>query len=183
MAGGARRVRGRGRRQQPAVPLRRHGRSSASARAASPPATSPRNSPTASPASTLVDDIDLDASRGARLRARPMRSTRARIPATDDAPRRADRRRSAGTSTIRADGIEYWLTDAGGKKLLVETGWKPGMTLAIAPRRRRAAPCPDRPRHRRLPPALARRRPRRPRAAAQRRRPHAADAGQGRRPT
>ncbi len=33
---------------------------------------------------------------------------------------------------VRADGIEFWLTDAGGKKLLVETGWKPGMSLAIA---------------------------------------------------
>jgi propionyl-CoA carboxylase alpha chain len=33
---------------------------------------------------------------------------------------------------VRADGIEYWLTDAAGKKLLVETGWKPGMSLAIA---------------------------------------------------
>ncbi len=33
--------------------------------------------------------------------------------------------------SVRADGIEFWLTDAGGK-LLVETGWKPGMTLAIA---------------------------------------------------
>ena len=33
---------------------------------------------------------------------------------------------------VRADGIEYWLTDSAGKKLLVETGWKPGMSLAIA---------------------------------------------------
>jgi propionyl-CoA carboxylase alpha chain len=33
---------------------------------------------------------------------------------------------------VRADGIEFWLTDPNGKKLLVETGWKPGMTLAIA---------------------------------------------------
>ena len=33
---------------------------------------------------------------------------------------------------VRADGIEYWLTDGAGKKLLVETGWKPGMSLAIA---------------------------------------------------
>ncbi len=33
---------------------------------------------------------------------------------------------------VRADGIEYWLTDDAGKKLLVETGWKPGMSLAIA---------------------------------------------------
>ncbi|MDO8360915.1 MAG: biotin/lipoyl-containing protein, partial [Devosia sp.] len=33
---------------------------------------------------------------------------------------------------VRADKIEYWLTDGQGKKLLVETGWKPGMTLAIA---------------------------------------------------
>jgi propionyl-CoA carboxylase alpha chain len=34
--------------------------------------------------------------------------------------------------SVRADGIEYWLTGGDGKKLLVETGWKPGMTLAIA---------------------------------------------------
>ncbi len=33
---------------------------------------------------------------------------------------------------VRADGIEFWLTDGAGKKLLVETGWKPGMSLAIA---------------------------------------------------
>jgi propionyl-CoA carboxylase alpha chain len=33
---------------------------------------------------------------------------------------------------VRADGIEYWLTETDGKKLLVETGWKPGMTLASA---------------------------------------------------
>ena len=33
---------------------------------------------------------------------------------------------------VRADGIEYWLTDGAGKKLLLETGWKPGMSLAIA---------------------------------------------------
>jgi len=33
---------------------------------------------------------------------------------------------------VRADKIEYWLTDGAGKKLLVETGWKPGMSLAIA---------------------------------------------------
>ncbi|RYE08618.1 MAG: acetyl/propionyl/methylcrotonyl-CoA carboxylase subunit alpha [Hyphomicrobiales bacterium] len=33
---------------------------------------------------------------------------------------------------VRADGIEYWLTGADSKKLLVETGWKPGMSLAIA---------------------------------------------------
>ncbi len=33
---------------------------------------------------------------------------------------------------VRADGIEYWLTDPAGKKLLVETGWRPGMSLAIA---------------------------------------------------
>ncbi|MGN6159958.1 MAG: acetyl-CoA carboxylase biotin carboxylase subunit, partial [Devosia sp.] len=33
---------------------------------------------------------------------------------------------------VRADGIEFWLTDAEGKKLLVESGWKPGMSLAIA---------------------------------------------------
>jgi propionyl-CoA carboxylase alpha chain len=34
--------------------------------------------------------------------------------------------------SLRADGIEYWLTDGAGIKVLVETGWKPGMTLAIA---------------------------------------------------
>jgi propionyl-CoA carboxylase alpha chain len=33
---------------------------------------------------------------------------------------------------IHADGIEYWLTEPDGTKLLVETGWKPGMTLASA---------------------------------------------------
>ena len=33
---------------------------------------------------------------------------------------------------VRADGIEFWLTDGAGKKLLVESGWKPGMSLAIA---------------------------------------------------
>jgi propionyl-CoA carboxylase alpha chain len=33
---------------------------------------------------------------------------------------------------VRADGIEYWLTAPDGKKLLVETGWKPGMSLASA---------------------------------------------------
>ncbi len=33
---------------------------------------------------------------------------------------------------VHADGIEYWLTEPGGSKLLVETGWKPGMTLASA---------------------------------------------------
>ncbi|MEO8758641.1 MAG: acetyl/propionyl/methylcrotonyl-CoA carboxylase subunit alpha [Devosia sp.] len=33
---------------------------------------------------------------------------------------------------VHADGIEYWLTEPDGKKLLVETGWKPGMTLASA---------------------------------------------------
>jgi propionyl-CoA carboxylase alpha chain len=32
---------------------------------------------------------------------------------------------------VRADGIEYWLTAPDGKKLLVETGWKPGMSLCI----------------------------------------------------
>src|SRR4051812_43823706 len=32
--------------------------------------------------------------------------------------------------SIHADGIEYWLTEPAGTKLLVETGWKPGMTLA-----------------------------------------------------
>ena len=34
--------------------------------------------------------------------------------------------------SVRADGIEYWLTAPDGKKLLVESGWKPGMTLCIA---------------------------------------------------
>jgi propionyl-CoA carboxylase alpha chain len=34
--------------------------------------------------------------------------------------------------SVHADGIEYWLTEPDGKKLLVETGWKPGMTLASA---------------------------------------------------
>ncbi|HVY50521.1 MAG TPA: acetyl/propionyl/methylcrotonyl-CoA carboxylase subunit alpha [Devosia sp.] len=34
--------------------------------------------------------------------------------------------------SVHADGIEYWLTESDGKKLLVETGWKPGMTLASA---------------------------------------------------
>jgi propionyl-CoA carboxylase alpha chain len=34
--------------------------------------------------------------------------------------------------SVRADGIEYWLTAPDGKKLLVETGWKPGATLCIA---------------------------------------------------
>ena len=33
---------------------------------------------------------------------------------------------------VAADGIEYWLTEPDGKKLLVETGWKPGMTIASA---------------------------------------------------
>jgi propionyl-CoA carboxylase alpha chain len=33
---------------------------------------------------------------------------------------------------IHADGIEYWLTEPDGTKLLVETGWKPGMSLASA---------------------------------------------------
>jgi propionyl-CoA carboxylase alpha chain len=33
---------------------------------------------------------------------------------------------------VAADGIEYWLTEPGGKKQLVETGWKPGMTIASA---------------------------------------------------
>ncbi|MDR3473842.1 MAG: acetyl/propionyl/methylcrotonyl-CoA carboxylase subunit alpha [Devosia sp.] len=33
---------------------------------------------------------------------------------------------------VTADGGEYWLTEPGGRKLLVETGWKPGMTLASA---------------------------------------------------
>ncbi len=34
--------------------------------------------------------------------------------------------------SVRADGIEYWLTAPDGKKLLVETGWKPGNSLCIA---------------------------------------------------
>jgi propionyl-CoA carboxylase alpha chain len=34
--------------------------------------------------------------------------------------------------TIHADGIEFWLTEPDGTKLLVETGWKPGMSLASA---------------------------------------------------
>ncbi len=34
--------------------------------------------------------------------------------------------------SVRADGIEYWLTAPDGKKLLVESGWKPGMSLCIA---------------------------------------------------
>ncbi|MDB5541253.1 MAG: acetyl-CoA carboxylase [Devosia sp.] len=34
--------------------------------------------------------------------------------------------------SVRADGIEYWLTAPDGKKLLVETGWKPGNTICIA---------------------------------------------------
>jgi propionyl-CoA carboxylase alpha chain len=33
---------------------------------------------------------------------------------------------------VRADGIEYWLTAADGSKLLVESGWRPGMSLCIA---------------------------------------------------
>ena len=33
---------------------------------------------------------------------------------------------------VSADGIEYWLTAPDGKKLLVESGWKPGMSLCIA---------------------------------------------------
>jgi propionyl-CoA carboxylase alpha chain len=33
---------------------------------------------------------------------------------------------------VAADGIEYWLTDRAGRKTLVETGWRPGMSLAIA---------------------------------------------------
>jgi len=33
---------------------------------------------------------------------------------------------------VAADGIEYWLTEPDGNKLLVETGWKPGMTIASA---------------------------------------------------
>ena len=33
---------------------------------------------------------------------------------------------------VRADGIEYWLAEAAGSKLLVESGWRPGMTLCIA---------------------------------------------------
>ncbi|WP_417309251.1 acetyl-CoA carboxylase biotin carboxylase subunit [Devosia sp.] len=34
--------------------------------------------------------------------------------------------------SVRADGIEYWLTAPDGKKLLVESGWRPGMSLCIA---------------------------------------------------
>ena len=33
--------------------------------------------------------------------------------------------------SVHADGIEYWLTAPDGKKLLVESGWKPGMSLCI----------------------------------------------------
>ncbi|MEP7239454.1 MAG: acetyl/propionyl/methylcrotonyl-CoA carboxylase subunit alpha [Devosia sp.] len=33
---------------------------------------------------------------------------------------------------VHADGIEYWLAEPDGTKLLVETGWKPGMSLASA---------------------------------------------------
>ena len=33
---------------------------------------------------------------------------------------------------VAADGIEYWLTEPNGHKHLVESGWKPGMTLCIA---------------------------------------------------
>lgn len=33
--------------------------------------------------------------------------------------------------SVRADGIEYWLTAPDGKKLLVESGWKPGNTICI----------------------------------------------------
>jgi propionyl-CoA carboxylase alpha subunit len=33
---------------------------------------------------------------------------------------------------VHADGVEYWLAAPDGSKLLVETGWKPGMTLASA---------------------------------------------------
>ena len=34
--------------------------------------------------------------------------------------------------SVTADGTEYWLTEPGGRKFLVETGWRPGMTLASA---------------------------------------------------
>jgi propionyl-CoA carboxylase alpha chain len=34
--------------------------------------------------------------------------------------------------SVRADGIEFWLTAPDGRKLLVESGWKPGMRLLIA---------------------------------------------------
>jgi propionyl-CoA carboxylase alpha chain len=34
--------------------------------------------------------------------------------------------------SVAADGIEYWLTAPDGRKFLVETGWKPGMSLCIA---------------------------------------------------
>jgi propionyl-CoA carboxylase alpha chain len=33
---------------------------------------------------------------------------------------------------IEADGVEYWLTAADGSRFLVESGWKPGLTLCIA---------------------------------------------------
>jgi propionyl-CoA carboxylase alpha chain len=68
---------------------------------------------------------------GLRLRTRAPQRTpspaRRRSP-----PRRADRRSPLGLlATYRADGIEYWLTDGDGKKHLVESGWKPGMSLCI----------------------------------------------------
>lgn len=34
--------------------------------------------------------------------------------------------------SVKADGIEYWLTAPDGRKLLVESGWKPGNSLCIA---------------------------------------------------
>ncbi len=34
--------------------------------------------------------------------------------------------------SVRADGIEYWLTGPDGRKLLVESGWKPGNSICIA---------------------------------------------------
>jgi propionyl-CoA carboxylase alpha chain len=55
-------------------------------------------------------------------------------PSTNGAARRravliGDRR---WDFSVHADGIEFWLTEPRGTKLLVETGWKPGMTLASA---------------------------------------------------
>jgi propionyl-CoA carboxylase alpha chain len=34
--------------------------------------------------------------------------------------------------SVKADGIEYWLTEPDGRKLLVESGWRPGMGIASA---------------------------------------------------
>jgi len=33
---------------------------------------------------------------------------------------------------VRADGVEYWLTTPDGQRLLVESSWRPGMTVASA---------------------------------------------------